>query len=415
MAFKDVRTGYYKTEKVLPGYGRLRRISLGTKRRDDADALERAIVETHRRALYDPSLLALLDGLQGRGRGRSGRVAPQDLLLATRHPDGPDVGLARLLRSLDDPPLRDVADDRRAELGREGEVGLPEVVAAAEAEFGPRCPVSVLRDAAGVEAVLRRAEADTEKLPASVARWEKRAVSKLLRLLYGRAERDRVMGDVQYSGGDDRRRLRESVVTSAAVARLVDEVRAGYWKPGDELAPLLVKLAASTGGTVRPLADATVGQWNAAQASLYLAGTKRAKKGGGGRRVSRDRDVRVPAQLVPEVDAAAALARAARPDDPAAPLFPIAYSRFYTLWRKAVTRAGLEEAVLDGRGERTHLTPHDLRRIYSLFGRRAGLSREKIGQGGLGHDRLETTDRYIRSETSIDAAEASAVFVELGL
>jgi integrase len=106
----------------------------------------------------------------------------------------------------------------------------------------------------------------------------------------------------------------------------------------------------------------------------------------------------------------------ARPDlPPERRLFPLAYTRFSSMWKKAVRRAGLLDAAIDGRGQLVALTPHDLRRVYALFARRAGLSRETIGLAGLGHDNLATTERYIRSLTSVSADEAAAVASEIGL
>lgn len=412
MPFKNAR-GHYFTQRVLPGYGELRRTSLRTKRKADAVALEDALLEVHRRGLHDPKLFQVLDAVQGEGKGQRGALSAQDVLVAVKAPDGPELGLQRLIRSLDDPPLRDVVAERLAagdDVNRTDRIALPAVVASAEALFGPRCPVSVLRDAGRVTDVLKRVEADAEKLPNSVVRYEKRAISKLLTARYGRAERDRVVKDVAYSGGDDRRRLRESVVTQAAIGRLCAELKAGHWNAGDEAAPLYVRLACATGATVSPLSRTTVGQWNAGAGVIYLAGTKRSKRG----KTARDRDVRVPPQLVPEVETFASLAATERPDDPSAPLFPLAYSRFGSMWKKAVKRAKLTEAVIDGRGDVVPLRPHDLRRVFALFARRAGVSREKVGLAGLGHDRLETTDRYVRSQTSIESTEAAAVAEALG-
>ncbi|HEX8299790.1 MAG TPA: hypothetical protein VF594_11580, partial [Rubricoccaceae bacterium] len=62
----------------------------------------------------------------------------------------------------------------------------------------------------------------------------------------------------------------------------------------------------------------------------------------------------------------------------------------------------------------TAFRPHDLRRVYALFGRTAGVSRETIGLGGLGHTRLAQTDDYIRSDVRTSAAEAEAIATALG-
>ena len=103
--------GVYYTELVLPGYGKLRRKSLGTTRIDDARALEDAIRETARRAMFAPDLHQVLDALQGQGKGAPGLIEPADVLVAVKAPDGADLGLARLLKRLDDPPLADVIEE----------------------------------------------------------------------------------------------------------------------------------------------------------------------------------------------------------------------------------------------------------------------------------------------------------------
>ena len=414
MPFKNAR-GHYFTQRVLPGYGELRRTSLRTARKADAVALEDALLKVHRRGLHDPKLFQVLDAVQSAGKGQRGAVSPQDVLVAVKAPDGPELGLQRLIRTLDDPPLADVVQDRLdAGVTREETFALPNVLAAARHVLGPRCRTSELLDPAVVERVLRRVEAESEKLPGSVVRYEKTAISKLLTDRYGRHERDRVMKSVRYGGGDDRRRLRDSVVTQEAIGRLCDELRAGYWKPGDEAAPIYVRLACSTGATVSPLSRATLSQWNGETGVLYLAGAKRAKKKTGtlaGPNV-RDRDVRVPPQLVPEVETSAALAAAGGGGGDR--LFPLVYTRFGSMWKRAVKRAKLTEACVDGRGQLVALRPHDLRRVFALFARRAGVSPEKVGLAGLGHDRLETTHRYIRSQTSIESSEAAAVADALG-
>ena len=71
------------------------------------------------------------------------------------------------------------------------------------------------------------------------------------------------------------------------------------------------------------------------------------------------------------------------------------------MWKKAVKRAGLTGAVLSGSGERTALRPHDLRGVFAAFAERVGLERTKIGVAGLGHTRLDMTDRYLHRATSL--------------
>ena len=131
--------------------------------------------------------------------------------------------------------------------------------------------------------------------------------------------------------------------------------------------------------------------------TLFLSNTKRSK----GKR--RDRPLVLPAQLLD------AVAGFHRPDAPDERLFPLVYTRFGSMWKRAVKRAKLTEAVLNGRGERTALRPHDLRGVFAAFAERVGLERTKIGTAGLGHTQLNMTDRYLLRETSLSQAEATRI------
>lgn len=418
MPFKSGPSKSYFMQRELPGYGPFRRISLGTKRAADAKAIENAVLEVHRRGLHEPRLLAVLDALQGQRPGKRGVVAPADVLVAVRSPGGVDDGLADLLRRLDDPPLADVVAARLEDPActREEKICLPRVLALAEAEWGKGCRFSVLASAAAVRHVhtasLTPVKADGTpakvRLANSVVRYEKNAVSRLLIGRYGQHERDRIMREVKFSGSDDRRRLRPALVTADSIRRLCDELDAARWQDGDEAASLYVRIAASSGAEVHAISRALNGNIHPSEggtATLYLRDTKKIKGG----TVSRDRDVVLPRAMADEA------LRYRREDGPAGDLlFPLAWTRFSTLFQKARKRAGLSEAVLDGQNQPTPLRPHDLRRVYALFGRAAGVSRETLGLGGLGHTRLAQTDDYIRSDVRTSAAEAEAIATSLG-
>jgi integrase len=406
-------------ERQLPGYGPLRRLSLGTKRVADAKAMENAVLELARRGLHEPRLFGILDALQGQGAGKRGAVSPADVLVAVRSPDGPDDGLARLLRRLDDPVLGDVINERLAAptCSREDRLALPVVLAVAEARWGRGCRFSALASHEAIQHVLEaarmhgRTPCEPPRLANSVVRYEKRALSRLLTDRLGRHERNRVMADVAFAGSDDRRRIRPTIVTLVALGKLCDELDAGRWQKGDEAASLYVRIAASTGAEVPAIARARVGDLRAGEegtATLFLRDTKKAKAG-----ASRDRDALLARALAAEAfrytrDASGA------PRSETAVLFPLALSRFQTMFTKARKRAGLTEAVLDGQNTPTALRPHDLRRVYAFFGRAAGVSRETLGLAGLGHTRLDQTDTYIRSDVRVLAAEAEAIAAALG-
>ena len=404
MAFKGP-SGYFYTELVLPGYGRLPRKGLGTKRKSDAIALENAIKEVYRRGLHDPHLFGILDALKGQGRGKPGLLTPADVLVAVRAADGAEEGLLRLIRSLDDPPLTEVVEAYLAtgDATREDRLALATVLRYLTA--GVR--LSALTDASSVTALLRAVEAgampgDRPKQRNSVVRYERRAISKLLAYRFGQQERDRVMRAVRYEATDDRRRLRASVVTPAALGRLCDELDGGQWQAGDEAASLYVRIAVATGGEIRPLSETRNGDYQplpGGQGMLLLRGTKKARHG-----LPRDRELRLPRALAAEV------ARFHRPGRPNERLFPLTFERFWTMFQKARKRAGLMEAVLDASGQPTPIRPHDFRRVYALRGREAGVPEETLGHAGLGHDNVGTTRTYIRAETAISAEEAEAIF-----
>lgn len=396
MPFKNPRTGTYQMERTLPGYGRLPRISLGTKRRADAEALERAVLEVHRRGLQSPGLFAVLDALKPVGRGKRGRVTPEEILVSVRAVDGTEAGLARLLRQLDNPPLADVVAEVVGldNATREDKLAGPSLLKYARLAHGPEPGVSVLMEPGAIEALLLSIEAGEKKGRNAIVRYERTLISKLLSHRYGRAERNRLMAPVRFSGSDDRRRLIESVVTPAAIVQLCDELAAGYWSEGDEAAPVYARLAVTTGATIRPLSESLNRALDPDAGTLFLANTKKSK----GRR--RDRALVLPPQLIESVVAFH------RPEAPDARLFPLVYTRFATLWKKAVKRAGLSEAVLNGSGQRTPLRPHDLRGVFAAFAERSGLERTKISTAGLGHTRLDMTDHYLLRETSLSAEEA---------
>ncbi|MEM7788944.1 MAG: hypothetical protein AAF594_14575, partial [Bacteroidota bacterium] len=332
MPFRIKRTGRWYSQITVPGYGELPRLSLGTTRKSDADALEKSLREVGRRALHDPALHKLLDALRPLGRGRPGHLSPADLHVAVRHPDGPEVALARLLRGLDDPPLADALAAVGTAEGatREDRLSAPTLVKYAASVFGPSARVSALAEEGAVRELLLAIERGEKKLRNSVVRYEKTSLVKVLDRAFGRSERDRLAREARYKGSDDRRQIREDVVTPASVRRLCDELDAGYWEAGDEAASVLVRLAVTTGATVRPLTEALNGRWTSPASPteaepeppgfLFLAGTKRvnAKRGGGG----RDRTLVVPFVVASEVE------RFHHADLPDRLLFPIRYDRF---------------------------------------------------------------------------------------
>lgn len=402
MPFKNPN-GRYACQLRLPGYGQLPRIALGTDSLTDAKAFEEAIRRVDRYALRDPSLDALLDALKPEGKGKRGRIRPVDLFKTLRRDGDPTVNLHALLRTLTDPPLADAIDQMLAEVSmsdaiRSRQAFIRKTVLDVAASLRP--PIRTLGDldSGSINRLLSAIANDRGILPASVVRNHQRLLSKTIRFHQGEAGRARAFENVTFTAGDSRRQLREHIVTAPALGRLVDELRAGYQKRGDDVAPLLVHIAVTTGATVGPLCLSLnrhfhPGTENSAP-TLFLAGTKKARKSGGSKSApdtsGRDRDLTIPSGIAEQIEHYHA------PSDPDGLLFGIKKTRFSTMFNKARARAGLMEACLDGRGRVVPITPHDLRHVAALFARKTGLPPETI-QAMLGHDDPERTSDYMRS------------------
>ena len=389
MPFKNKQTGYYYTEIRIDGYGKLPRLSLRTKRKRDARLIEDALRDLGRKALVRPRLYDLLDALKPQGRGQSGDVSPARILRAKSEKGGYE----RLLKSLNDPPLPAVLD---AYVDENDATREDEHARGVLMEYVGDESYSFLLEGQNVQALLEKIEEGEDKKRASVHRYEKRLISKLIRWRSGSTERNRVFDEVSFSPGDDTRRLRMRLVDQKIPA-LLDELKAGYYKEGDELAPLYVRVALSTGATVGPLSRTKNADLSEIESDgerwgkLMLRGTKKVKTSKG----HRNRPILILPALWTQ------LRTYVHSDEPEAEAFPLAYSRFYTIWKKAVKRAGLESAAQDG----TRLRPHDLRSVFSWRAERAGLERTKIGIAGLGHSDLSTTDRYLSNEVLLTPSD----------
>ena len=396
MPFKGP-SGYYYSEIVIGGYGQMPRLSLGAKRIKHARLLEEALRDVGRAALVRPHLYDLLDAVKPQGRGKSGQISPADLLRAKNEPQGYE----RLYRKLNDPPIPAVLDAYLEETEpTRADKYAHEVIR----DYAGNKTYTYLLDASNVQSLLEEIEKGEEKKRASVCRFEKTLISKLIRWRSGGSARNKVFENIKYSRGDDTRRVRFEIVTEKALSKLVHELREGYWKEGDELAPLFVRVAVTTGVTISPFSR-TVNEdlfeekhgkelWG----RLNLRGTKKVKTSRG----DRDR----PILILPAIWTQ--LRTYWNKDAPKEEAFPLEYTRFYTIWKKAAKRAGLESAVLGGNGKRTRLRPHDLRSVFSRRADRAGISATAIGSG-LGHSDHSSTMRYMTNEDALSRAEVKRI------
>ena len=400
MPFKHPNGTYY-CEIKIEGYGKLKRMSLGTTRKRDARLMEEALRDLGRAALVRPRLTRLLDAVQPQGRGKRGEISPADILRAKNERGeraGRGDGYERLLRSLNDPPLPDVLDAYAEHADPTRAEGFADETLR---EYAGAETYSYLLDAGRVQSLLEEIEEGEEKKRSTVCRLEKRLISKLIRWKSGGHERDRVFADVEYAPGDDTRRVRFSVVTTEALRRLVNELQEGYWKAGDELAPVFARTAITTGCTIGPLSRLTNGDLSEEKhdgerwGRVQLRGTKEIDTPAG----NRDR----PILILPSIWKKMRVTW--EPSAPDKDAFPLEYTRFYTIWKKAVARAGLEAAVYAPDGSTSRLRPHDLRAVFSHRAEAAGVQRSTISSAGLGHSDPGTTDRYLSNESAISREE----------
>jgi hypothetical protein len=389
VAFLNKQTGFYYAELVLPGYGKLPRLSLGTTSRPEAERTEQALRELGRRASVEPRLRALLDGLRPRGHGRSGQLSPTDILKAIHE----ESGLENLFGRLNDPLVGEALEEylRGASATREDRHARRTLL-----RYAGEKPLSALLEPGGVQVLLEAVQRGEGKRRASVVRYEKRLLSRFLAWRLGREERDRVFRSVAFAAEEDVRRLRTDVVTREAVARLLAAFDAAYWKPGDEAARLYAEIALTTGAEISRLSRTpqhslqVLYQDQAEWGLLYLGG---AKGGGEDRRQARHH------WLLPSL-----MARVRtywRPSEPGAPLFPLSYGRFYTLWKKAVLRAGLEHAAHD----HSPLRPRDLHSVHTLFAEEARIERAKIARTEPGRSRPDLADRHLLRGVALSPEE----------
>lgn len=196
--------------RKLPGFGDTGVLSTRTTSRRLAERMERLLEEIAERALVEPAYTALLEAV------RSKQITLPDLLRARS-----ERRLPVLLRQLNDPPLLEALRrfQNRRSPDRQTTYGLEKI-----ASYAPReARLSWLADPARLLTMLHDLEAGDSQSPKgrkrnTVRRQVYRAASLVLRAELGRAERDRIMGEVDYPAEGD---TREVLITPEEIARLL--------------------------------------------------------------------------------------------------------------------------------------------------------------------------------------------------
>lgn len=239
----------------------------------------------------------------------------------------------------------------------------------------------------------------------SVRRTLYRAISLLLREELGRAERNRILGDVHFPAEDD---TREVLLEPAEIDRLLrtcDDVAERTGNPGYRELLVAVRLMLRT----------------SADRGVLFAG----KTAAGEARGLRVRDVRVyqeeRGELVGEVylpDPKAkdrrrtvpmtdglcrellVLAEGKGADDP---IFSVSYSQVDAMWYRVREEANLK-----------HVRIKDLRSVAAIYGERAGVPLTVMARA-LGHADESMTRRYQAHQAVLSADQAGAIEAAMGL
>ena len=357
---------------VLPGRGRIRlpSRSSGSKSKAMAMAMSRTLAELPlmgfadilERYLMDPSLspaeihAAKLGGTLHTLRAGFDDPALYPLLESFQLPDPPSDHALSLL-----PDLIDSVRKRRGERG------------------GPR--LSWLLVSSNVQAVLEAKETMGRKRN-SVYRCERRAIMEFLTTQVGTARRVEIMREVRFPRQDDTRHvfLRPTEI---------EDLTANCMGP---LFRCLVTLALGSGVDRGPLLRIRPRHFE--DPVLQIQDTKT--------------DARFRTLRLGPV-AASALRKAitltvSRPDGR---VFPYTVAQVRHRFDAAVRRAGLDSIVLPG-GEITRLRFKDLRGVFATYYLKAGGSPREL-QRILGHARIETTLRYVKSLPIEEAAKMAEV------
>lgn len=376
---------YYCRRRALPGYGDTGWITSKSRTKKAARDMERLLEELAEKALLEPSWYDLLDAIC-----RSRTVSLPDALRAKR-----EGTLVALRQSLKDPPLDEVIEQflggKHSRQIRTGIEQLREVVP-------PNCRMSYLTDGRRITKLCMAAEVSPKgrrRKRNSVIRYMLRATSKLVTYHYGRAERNRIWEEVDYSREDDTRRVH---ITRGDIKRLLEACDA---LDLHELG-VAVRLALLTSADRGELfAGETTDGWRpglkvhqvkifdqggALSGEVFLSGTKTD---------TRPRTALIPDPLCREL---LALGQHKRPDEQ---LFSIAYPQLDYLWGRV-----REEAALQ------HLTFKDLRSQYAIYGEEAGIPQTVLSRS-MGHASEAMTRRYQERATLISSDQAASLYAAM--
>ena len=354
------RTKYYQIE--FKWKEKTYRFSTRTKIKKEADGLEADLKKLIHRSRFDSKYEQILDAL------------------AEKKIDIFQIGKALfegnievLLDSINIVKIEDVVAEYKLGLSAVDSRGFQQLE-----EYLPNGDFEQLCNAKTIQALLEHIQRERGINPNSVHRHAKGHLSKLITKVKGKGQRNLIFADVKYLRVDD---TREVDLTSEQLQNLLKEIRNGCTKRHDEEAVLVTKIAILTGADINPILrakDEDIRQ-TVDGITLFLRDFKTDK---------RPRTVLLVGEVGKEL-----LEHGT---------FNILYSRYYTIFRKALFRANLQTAVQKADKTFDNIRPKDLRSVSAVAGTRIGLSAEIIAEN-LGNSEEMVRKRYAKRKTILSA------------
>jgi integrase len=366
---------YYCRRKRLVGYGDTGAITSRTRNRRVAEKMEALLDDLAARSLVEPRWKKLIDAVLAR------QLTLPQLMEAHR-----DKTLTALMRSLSDPLLSDVLARYRQQkiVSRQHEIGL--------AKLEEYVPVGVrfsyLFEGKHITDLLLRYEREGTKRN-SVVRQMKQAISGLLRHELGRAERDRIFGDVDFARTDD---TREVTLSPEEIGSLLASCRRrGY----DELSTL-VRVALLTSADRGVLLAGP--RPDGAGEGLLCRAVRIYEENGlySGELELNDSKTETRARTVPFADSLAReLLALVRGKHPGETVFQMQYLQLDPLWYEVRADIG-----------RSDLRFKDLRAVCSHYAEEANIP-QTVVTSTMGHDDVAMTRRYQRRRAQMTMEQAA--------
>lgn len=373
MPYKRPDSSMWQISKRLPGYGPTGVLATGVKDKRVAVRMETALLEIAEKAITDPRYKQLLDAL-----------VSKNLTLLEVMAAKAERRLDSLTRSLSDPLLVDAFSV--VEFDRTSQHGVNKVIewSGEEARLSKVCtPTSILE-------CLRYWEGKGMKRN-SVRRQVYRVLSKLLRHHLGKAERDSIFAEVDYTSVDD---TREVVLTREEISLLLESCKKVSFElyvfvfvalmTGADRGVLLKGFSNNVDKRGLLVKDVTIFKNNDRYyGELSLLHDSKT--------VTRSRTISIGHNV------AELLIPLCLEKSPVEPVFSVSWAGIDYLWHKARALAKLDT-----------LRIKDLRAQFAIYADKAGVATATISRS-MGHKHEAMTARYQRHDSALSNEDVDRI------